>query len=104
MQVTVEIFEEQLERLRSTTAFEPWVKSLMESVPNDEQKDYEERARDLFVQMVCALKLDLAIERGIGQENQVLAAKDLLGELDQLTMLRKDKIQSQIVSELDLHV
>ena len=64
--------------------------------------EYEQRARDLFTQQACRVKLDLAIASGIKQENQTVAAETLLEALDRAVVEKADAIRQAILTELDL--
>ena len=104
MQVAVEVTEDQVAKARQTAEFEPWLKTILASIPPEEQRDYEIRAHELFIQGICALKLDLAIEGGLPQENGSLAADQLVRELESATPDQADRLKSQILTELDLSV
>jgi len=54
------------------------------------------------VKGLCALKLDIALEAGIQQENGCLAGDALVRELDHALSERMERIKSQILTELDL--
>lgn len=101
VQVAVEVEERQLHRAGELLQFESWVKTILARVPDAERAAYETRARDLFVQGVCALKLDLALE-GLRQENTTLAGDRLIGELDRAISERTERLKADILAELDL--
>lgn len=102
VQVVVELEEDQLARARQTIGFEGWLNKVLDGLPEGERDDYQSRAHDLLVQELCALKLDLAIEVGIRQENGSIAGDALVKELDQAVSDQRAWIQSQILTELDL--
>lgn len=102
VQIAVELEEDQLARARQTIGFEDWLKHVLAGIPDDERDDYQSRAQDLLVQGLCSLKLDLAVEVGIRQENGCLAGDALVKELDQAVSDQGARIQSQILTELDL--
>ena len=102
VQVAVELDEQQLAGARQVVGFEIWLKAILAEVREAERGDYESRARDLFAQGVCALKLDLAIEAGIRQENHCIEAGSLVGELAREVAKQADRIKSRILAELDL--
>lgn len=102
VQAAVELDEQQLAGARQVVGFEIWLKAILAEVPEAERGDYESRARDLFAQGVCALKLDLAIEAGIRQENHCIEAGSLVGELAREVAKQADRIKSRILAELDL--
>ncbi len=102
VQIAVELEEDQLARARQTIGFEDWLENVLAGIPDDERDDYQSRAQDLLVQGLCSLKLDLAVEVGIRQENGCLAGDALVKELDQAVSDQRARIQSQILTELDL--
>lgn len=102
--MTVNITDRQLARLRNVSEFEPWLGQIVQAVPKEEVEDAECRARDLFVQIVASLKLDLAIEHGIAQENQSVPGIDWEIELDLVVADNTHRIKSQILTELDIPV
>ena len=104
MQVAVEVTEDQVCNAGQTAEFEPLLKRILASIPPEEQRDYETRAHELFIPGICALKLDLAIEEGLPQENGALAADQLVRELESATPEQADRLKSQILTELDLSV
>ncbi|MGH7205197.1 MAG: hypothetical protein ACREI2_03185 [Nitrospiraceae bacterium] len=102
VQIVVELEEDQLARARQTIGFEGWLNKVVDGLPEGERDDYQSRAHDLLVQGLCALKLDLAIDVGIRQENGCIAGDALVKELDQAVSDQRARIQSQILTELDL--
>lgn len=102
VQIAVEVDERQIIRARDTVGFEAWVARILATVLDGERADYDSRARDLFTQHLCALKLDLAIEAGLQQESSRIAADAFAGELDAAVPQRKDRLISNILAELDL--
>lgn len=102
VQVTVEVGESQLAAARRAVGFEDWLKGVLADLPEDERQDYESRASDLFVQAVCAMKLDLAIEGGIRQDNASIASETLMSELDQAVSAQADRIKAAILTDLDV--
>jgi hypothetical protein len=102
VQIVVEVEESQVARAREATGFEAWLVRLLSTLLDAERSDYESRARDLFVQRLCALKLDLAIEAGLQQESGRIGAEAFARELDAAAPARKDRLLSNILAELDL--
>ena len=72
------------------------------SQASDERPSYEGRAADLFAQAVCWCKLDLRLNSGLIQENQRIPASELVLELDQAAIARREYVFSYILTELDL--
>ena len=102
VQVVIELDERQLAHARQVSGFEAWLREVLAAVPEAERAGYEGRAGDLFVQGVCALKLDLAIEAGLRQENQSIGADALVSELDGVILGQAERLKSQVLAELDL--
>jgi hypothetical protein len=102
VQIAVEVEERQVARARDMTGFEGWLTRLLATLLDAERADYESRARDLFVQHLCRLKLDLAIEAGLQQENSRMGADAFAKELDAAAPPRKDRLLSNILAELDV--
>jgi hypothetical protein len=102
VQVAVEMDERQVARARDAVGFEAWIARILATVLDAERSDYDSRARDLFTQHLCALKLDLAIEAGLQQESSRVAADAFTRELDAALPHCKDRLLSNILAELDL--
>lgn len=103
IQVAVEITESQIESSRAITGFGQWLADALVAVPPEDRQLQGERAGELFVQAVCWCKLDLALQTGIVQENQCLAAGAPTGNILQETVRgRRDFITSYVMAELDL--
>jgi len=102
VQIVVAVEEAQLATARQALQFDRWVKDILTPVPHDEHSDYALRAQDLFVQQVCHLKLQLAIQHGIRQENSNLDSKMLWQELDEAVVLEDSAIKDQVLAELDI--
>lgn len=102
VQVAVEVAEGQVARARDAVGFEAWLERLLSTLLDAERSDYEGRARDLFVQHLCALKLDLAIGAGLKQEHGRVAGEVFEGELDAALPAHRDRLLAQILAELDL--
>jgi len=102
VQVAIELDERQLANARRVSGFEVWLQEVLAAVPEADRAGYEGRAGDLFVQGVCALKLDLAIEAGLRQENQSIQADALVSELDGEIVEQAERLKSQIRADLDL--
>lgn len=102
VQIVVELEEDQLARARQTIGFEGWLNKVLDGLPEGERDDYQSRAQDLLVQGLCALKLNLALDVGIRQENGCLVGDVLVKELDRVVSDQRAQIQMQILTELDL--
>ncbi len=104
VQMEVELAERQVTQAKQALDFEPWLHKTLASIAAEERSDYESRARDLLIQGLCSLKLDLAIEAGIQQENGRIAAEAFASELDHAIGQQADRLKSQILADLDLAV
>ena len=103
VQIVVAVEEDQLAKVRKTMKFDHWIEEILAPVPREEYADYALRARDLFVQQVCHLKLQLAIQQGIRQENSQLDSKMLWQELEEAVVREDPWIRDQVLAELDIH-
>lgn len=104
VQITVNLFDQQLARLRTEAKFESWLAQITQVVPTEEVEDIKCRAHDLFVQIISSYKLDIAIEHGITQDNQSVAGEDWETELDTIVAHTITRIKSHILTELDIPV
>jgi len=102
VQVAVEMEDAQLARARQATGFDSWLQAALSGVAEAERGGYERRAQDLFAQALCSLKLDVAIETGLPQENRTIAAGALVDEVDRAVPSQADRIKAQILAELDI--
>ena len=102
VQVVIELDEQQLANARRVSGFEVWLQKALAAVPVADRAGQAGRADDLFVQGVCALKLDLAIEAGLRQENQSIQADALVSELDGVISEQAERLKSQVLADLDL--
>lgn len=104
VQVTVNLFDRQLARLRSLMEFESWLTQMLQTIPTEDVEDIEGRAQDVFIQMISSYKLDIAIEHGITQQNQSVAGDAWETELDLLVTNNISRIKSLMRTELDIPV
>ncbi|TAL12765.1 MAG: hypothetical protein EPO02_00630 [Nitrospirae bacterium] len=102
IQVAVELTRAQLERLRDRGLLEELLEMIRARVEPEAFAEYEPRARDLFTQQVCRAKLDLAIAKGLAQENQTVPADAFQQELDQAVLAGADAVRQAILTELDV--
>jgi hypothetical protein len=102
VQVAVEVTKPQLERLQERGQLDELVEMIRAKTEPNAFGDYQQRARDLFVQEICRMKLDLMTERGLAQENQTIAAEALSEELNRALGMRAEGIRLSILRELDV--
>jgi hypothetical protein len=101
VQVAVELAKAQLERLQERGQLGELIEMVRAKTEPAEFAEYEHRARELFVQEICRLKLDL-ITHSLSQENHTIAAEALADDLDRLLATRTEQIRLAILSELDV--
>jgi hypothetical protein len=102
IQVAVELTDVQLERLRDRGQLGELVEMIRAKVESEAFAEYEPRTRDFFTQQVCRAKLDLAIAKGMAQENQTIGAEAYQEELERTVLSSADAIRQAILAELDL--
>lgn len=102
VQVAVEVDEALVAGAKRSLDFERWLETALAAVHDEDRPDYAGRAQELFVQSLCSLKLDLAIEAGLQQENSRLPAEVLAQALDRVVQTQGDRIRTYILSELDI--
>jgi hypothetical protein len=102
VQVAVEVEESQVALADQAIGFDAWLTAALSKAARPEQRDDARRARELFVQSLCALKLDLALETGIPQENSSLTGEQFVRELTRAVSEEADRLRSYVSTELDL--
>ncbi len=102
IQVVVEMDDAQLARARQTAGVDAWMKTELDALPEADRREAAARVPDLFTQAICALKLDLAVEAGLAQENATIAHDALAAELDRVLPERTGRLLSYLRTELDL--
>jgi hypothetical protein len=102
VQVAIEITQSQIDRLSTDVDFPRWLAPALADLVDADRVFQQERAHELFIQAVCWCKLDLALQSGITQENQCLAADTWIAEVRETVIKRTNFITSYIASELDL--
>ena len=100
-QVVVEVEQAQLTRTAMAIGLESWAKTALASLPAEERDEAEGRIPDLLAQIVCAIKLDLAIEEGIPQENLTIGADQFTKQLEEAVLRARWRITEYIRTELD---
>jgi hypothetical protein len=101
-QVAVELDQEQLAHTRRITGAEARMRTALASLPDSARQEAEQRVPDLLAQAVCAMKLDLAIEKGLPQQNLTIPAEDLREELRDSISAQCHRIIEYVLTELDL--
>ena len=102
VQVAVDITQSQIDRLSTDVDFPRWLALALADLADADRVFQQVRAHELFIQAVCWCKLDLALQSGITQENQCLAADTWIAEVRETVIKRTNFITSYIAAELDL--
>src|SRR5574338_561916 len=102
VQVSVDISQSQVERIRQALRFPSWLADALKRVPDDERLDLARRIDEVFIQMLCGRKLHLVLESGLAQESQEIPAHAMISELDRLAQSECEDILSSLRAELDL--
>ena len=102
VQVAIDITQGQIDRLSTDVDFPRWLILALADLADADRVFQQERAHELFIQAVCWCKLDLALQSGITQENQCLAADAGIAEVRETVIKRTNFITSYIAAELDL--
>lgn len=102
VQIAVEVSDEQVKRLQQSLEFDGWILTALRDVPQTDRQSYEIRMRDLLVQELCSMKLSVALDCDIRQENTRLPSDRFIEELDQRAVGQSDHIKAKILTELDL--
>jgi len=102
IQVAVDISRSQIDTLSAELDFSRWIAKALNDLSAEDRVSREERAHELFIQVICWCKLDLLLQSGITQENQSLADDTWITEVRDTVIRRTNFITSYIASELDL--
>ena len=102
IQVAVEVDDAQLARARQTIRLDDWMKTALTDLPADERPRAEHRVSDLFIQALCTIKLDLAVEAGLPQDNTTVGAQAFSAELDRAVAGQAQRVTRYVAQELDL--
>ena len=104
VQIAVDVDDRQMASLRDGIGFESWLAGLLRPLDENERAANERRATDLFAQEVCSIKLSLALEAELRQENSRIESHRFIEELDRAVLGQADRMKSIIQGELDLAV
>ncbi|WHZ17212.1 MAG: hypothetical protein OJF52_004064 [Nitrospira sp.] len=102
VQVAVDVARNHLTEIRERIGYQASLGEILQSVGQEDRDDLMRRTDDLFVQALCACKLNLALRAGLEQDNQIIAAEAFSAELDRLIDEEPDRIIDRIRLELDL--
>ncbi len=102
VQIVVDVEEAQFLRIQQSLQYSEWLEDILAQLPEDSWDESKLRAKDLFAQHVCLMKLQQAIERGIRQENSTIGSACLVQELDEMTSDAAEHLKQQVLEELDI--
>ena len=102
VQVSVEIGLDQLTSLRALFGLRERLAQALAAVNEEERPAYEARSAEYFAQAVSRCKLDLRLHAGLVQENQRISAEELVSEVTQAVLGRREYVFSYILTELDV--
>ena len=102
VQIAVEITDAQLALIRQRLRFEAWLTDRLDPLPASERNEYAGRAADLLAQEICSIKLALALDDDIRQDNSRLDALRYVEQVNEAAVEQGERIKSHILTELDL--
>ncbi len=102
VQVAVDVAQDHLDRARERIRYTSWLAGLVQASSQEERQELTSRADDLFVQSLCTSVLNLALQAGIEQVNQLIAAATFSDQLHQLLDEQPEQVTDRIRLELDL--
>jgi hypothetical protein len=102
VQVSVDISEAQVDRLVTTLDVAAWASDILATISDDERPILRQRMEEVFIQLLCGRKLDLALQSGLEQHNQELSADALTKEVDDLAVTDREQLLASLRAELDL--
>ena len=102
IQVEVRLPEGAIDQVGATLGYEAWVEGLLAAVPAEDHALYRQRAGELLAQRLCGLMLELALDDGLPQENQLLDGARLAHKLEASIPDRAGEIREWVLTELDL--
>jgi hypothetical protein len=103
VQIAVEVSLAQAARLQHALRVGAWIAEWLAAVPDEARSSYAQRAHDLFIQEICSMKLALALELDVRQDNSALSVDTFVEELDRQVNAAADQIKSNILTELDIN-
>ena len=102
VQVAVDVAQDHLDRAREQIHYTSWLAELVQTGRQEDRKELTSRADDLLVQSLCTSALNLALQAGIEQVNQLIDAATFADELHQLLVDQPKQVTDRIRLELDL--
>lgn len=102
IQVSIDLAHAQLVQAREQIGFDSWLQEQLRNMGQEERVETTQRADDLFIQSLCTCALNLALQAGLEQQNQVVDASTFVTELAHLIQEAPADITERIRLELDL--
>lgn len=102
VQVAVEVPDRQLASARQVIGLEALLTQALAALPPEDHATFRARAHEVLTQVTCALKLNLAVARGLPQENGRLGLTTMADDLDIAINTQKERLRTQIFAELDV--
>ncbi|MDP9131807.1 MAG: hypothetical protein M3M98_01570 [Nitrospirota bacterium] len=102
VQVAVDVALTHLVQARERMGYTVWLEGLLQGVGQTDHDEVRRRADDLFIQAFCTCTLNVALHKGLEQENQMIAAEAFEAELDQVIDEQPEQLTDRIRLELDL--
>ena len=103
VQIAVDVSMVQALRLQQALNVGAWIAEWLAAVPEEDRPSYERRGHDLFAQEICSMKLALALDLDVRQDNSALSVDTFVEELDRQVVQSADRIKLNILTELDLN-
>ncbi len=102
VQVAVDVALTHLAQACERMGFRIWLAGLLQGVGQTDHDEVRRRADDLFIQAFCTCTLNVALHRGLEQENQMIAAEAFEAELNHVIDEEPEQLTDRIRLELDL--
>ena len=102
IQVSVDIDRAQLATLQQAIQQSDLITKALESLSESDRVDAAARIPDLAAQAIAWCKLDLRLAMGLPQNNQRIASDELVPELNQALLDRREYVVTYILTELDM--
>lgn len=102
VQVGIDVAQDCLEQAREQVGFSSWIHHQLQQVSQEDRGELMRRAEELFIQSLCTCALNLALQAGIEQQNQIVAVATFATELQRITHEQPEQVTDLIRLELDL--
>ena len=102
VQVGIDVAQDYLDQAREQIGFSSWLHHQLQQVSQEDRGEVMRRAEELFIQSLCTCALNLALQAGIEQQNQIVAVATFATELRRITHEQPEQVTDLIRLELDL--